>query len=462
MDIDPTPLEETSPSVVKPPTVKVYGREYGTTWMKGIGSQDYMFAYTNATMRRDDNAGRIVYYSRQYGWTNYSTGEYETSFMYGAYPDPKTAFQRISLVPPSQQNFFEIMKEGEPAKPFLDLDKTPLPSPDEQLAVIQKLTTAICTVFANSYHIQLEDKHFQWSRTIYPYKFSLHLTIHIEQHDEKVVCFRNNYQAIHLLHEILKLYPELSEYLDQSVFSKHRSMRQLGSTKSSPTGVANLLLIDSDQQVRPRDDHDLKFPWSYETFSKACITWLPADESQLVFLPLPDKWVYGNAAFRAIGPSKKTRTKENLDPGVFTDTKKSFVFGRIVEELLKYHPSLIIPNRLAAEHFTENGEIKFDYSDRTGPCVTGSGKSHQRFLINISVTKGDDIYVRCYSKHCPNYPVFLLTVEPQIVEWKQNVIPVNVPYTSDIITHPHTEPIIEKFYRKGWSTSDNKFQLNAF
>jgi len=400
MDIDvatPTPLRTGRPGQ----------RRYGALWFRGQGAQQRMFAHAS-------EMGHQLYYSRQHQFILPEEGLISV-FVYGSYLNSDTAWEHIVQVPRSEQNFFELMKEENPVKPFIDVDGDFVTS-QEQQSILNRITKGIKTVAHKHYHIDVQDAHFQWSQSITVEKMSFHLTLHIILPDGKLACYQNNYQARHLINEIVKLDPDLAEYLDVSVYYRNRSLRTLGSTKLGKN--ANLMLFDNTQQIHPIESHK-GFPWTRETFTKACITWLPPSD-QLSFLPLPDKWVHGNAAYRA-GRGRKDKTPNIMDPAhaLFTDTKKSFVFNRIIEELLKHEPSLVIPKH---PQFNDKGELRFKYTDRPGICLTGSGRSHEKYDIIAKVTNGEDIFVHCYSQHCPVHDVFLASLETDSVEWKQHAI----------------------------------------
>jgi hypothetical protein len=148
---------------------------------------------------------------------------------YGSYPDWPTAAPLLH----GQLHLEEVMAEGKPCKPYLDMERDDGLPPGEDLStVIVRIREGVKEVFDQDYDVQLADDDFNWLHCDYgpKGKFSLHLIV--STHGPQFV-YRSNLAppadpqgAGHLARRLAKILPaHLAELIDQSVFTRNRGMR---------------------------------------------------------------------------------------------------------------------------------------------------------------------------------------------------------------------------------------------
>ncbi len=245
-------------------------QSFGAIWFQGEGAQSRMFSYAKENQH-------TVYLSRQ-----------DTSgFQFASYINWMTALDQMKHVKGQFRNFFEIMKEGEPVKPYLDIEKTytqaEIDAGDliDDKALTKKFYKAIKSVFKNEYDIKIKEEDLVWSNSEYYNRFSRHLVIHKELHKDnknyRILCYKNNAQAKHLIDLLIEVDPSLEPYLDGSVYGRNRSMRLVGSSKMDKNSFLTLI----DRKLTEED------------YMQTCITWLPAG-MVVEIINAPESYVYGN------------------------------------------------------------------------------------------------------------------------------------------------------------------------
>ena len=179
---------------------------------------------------------------------------------YGSYPDWPTAMDHFRGQPHGE----EVLVEGMPCKPYLDMERDGgLPEGETLESVITQFQDAIMRIFAEDYGAKLDEGAFNWVPCDYGPggKFSLHLII--STHAPQLV-FRSNLahtadsqgagQLARRLAQVLP--PQLAELIDQGVYTRNRGIRLPGCSKPSAPECPLLPL-------------DLRKP-----FADSVITWL--------------------------------------------------------------------------------------------------------------------------------------------------------------------------------------------
>ncbi|GAQ87901.1 hypothetical protein KFL_003860070 [Klebsormidium nitens] len=157
---------------------------------------------------------------------------------YGSYSDWPTARDFTS-----QQPFLEeVLVEGKPCKPFLDMERDQgLPEGETLESIISQFQEAITKIFAEDYAVEIQERDFNWVHCDYGPggKFSVHLVI--STHGPRQMVFRSNLApnvdpqgAGHLARRLAKvLPPTLADLIDQSVYTRNRGIRMPGCAKPS-------------------------------------------------------------------------------------------------------------------------------------------------------------------------------------------------------------------------------------
>jgi hypothetical protein len=214
---------------------------------------------------------------------------------YGSFPAWEDALAAIAQVPPADRHFFELIPEGRPAKPYLDIDCKALPAGfADAAALVARVQELAAEVFRADLGVELEAADFVWlesPKTEAKGKAcSLHLII--ATHGPQLV-YRDNEAAKHLA---ARLAPHFVEpvgedgkprgCVDVDVYTKNRLMRLAGSSKCGSASALRFFGSDGDTAVR-RD---------------SVISWVD-DEAALRFIePQPaDKTVATGAATKGRG-----------------------------------------------------------------------------------------------------------------------------------------------------------------
>ncbi len=162
---------------------------------------------------------------------------------FGCYATWEEAARHLERLAPQDRHVFEIIQQGRPCKPYLDIDGDTLPPGCETLeAIVARTQDLVRRVFAEDYHIPaLPDEAFVWTHSPNQAKMSLHLVV--STHAPQYV-FRSNHQsdahgAFQLMQRLRTLDPDgVGKLVDGAVYSNDREMRLMGSSKlSKPQSV---------------------------------------------------------------------------------------------------------------------------------------------------------------------------------------------------------------------------------
>jgi hypothetical protein len=187
---------------------------------------------------------------------------------YGSYPDWQIAREFTSTEP----FFEEVLVEGRPCKPFLDMERDQvLPEGESLDSIIGQYQEAIMKIFAEDYGVGIQERDFNWIHCDYGAggKFSLHLVI--STHGLKQLVYRSNLAppvdpqgAGHLARRLAKILPpNLAELIDQSVYTRNRGIRMPGRAKPSRPDCP-LIPVD-----RTKPDADSIITWFDEVSNLA-------------------------------------------------------------------------------------------------------------------------------------------------------------------------------------------------
>ncbi|GAQ93134.1 hypothetical protein KFL_013180020 [Klebsormidium nitens] len=278
----------------------------------------------------------------------------------------------------------EIIQNGKPCKPYLDLDgKDGLPfkrqpetgadgevveggeryTGEEVIRIIEKWATI---VFKEQYDHELQRSSFVWIESPGQSKFSLHLTIN-QLSPRQLVFGSNTEGALHFARRLKKrlLLWDLAvaALIDLNVYTKDREWRTPGSAKiEKPESVLSCI--------------DPAHSWK-----DALVTWLkPLESREEVKLPfeVPERLHERFQNPRVMSERGTERSSKN----------EEFVKARMLALLReRLHPSAY-----------EEGPDRYNYSDRTEPCYTG--RIHEnRQNLTCHLNSNGKIYALCFSQN---------------------------------------------------------------
>ncbi len=317
-------------------------------------------------------------------------GKYLQSF-FADWPTAKAYMDHFRV--PEYRNFCEVLRDGHPCKPYLDVDvdaKAPWPSYLPQggpLDVARFLTPIIKKIFDEDFDAHLQDEDFVWTHSDgTEKKLSVHLVICTKKPQ---LVFRTNQKAPHgASHLAERLRSELKvaredPTIDMSVYSLRRGMRMLGCMKRDKPGVMAPIFGT---------------PWEYTpTFEASAISWLEAPDMRKV-LEVPARYINRipeyvtktGKGFATISQAQVDRRKSLVREGG--------VVSRLLEEVQKhFHPTAYLCDKWAEEDPWGVG-IRMNYSDRTEPCY--SGKTHTCNNFSVRIRSDNSVVARCFDPMC--------------------------------------------------------------
>ncbi|GAQ92441.1 hypothetical protein KFL_010140010 [Klebsormidium nitens] len=222
------------------------------------------------------------------------------------------------------------------------------------------------TVFSDCYGHELEKSSFVWIESSGQTKFSLHLTIN-QLAPRQLVFGSNTEGALHFATRLKKRlhlwHPAIAALIDLNVYTKDREWRTPGSAK-----------VEKPQSV-------LTCMNPAHSWKDALVTWLePQEAREEVKLPfkVPDRLHEGFRNPRVMSERGTERSSQNSE----------FVKARMLALLReRLHPTAC-----------EEGEDRYNYSDRTEPCYTG--RIHEnRQNLRCFLNPNGKIYALCYSQN---------------------------------------------------------------
>ncbi|GAQ93144.1 hypothetical protein KFL_013220020 [Klebsormidium nitens] len=327
---------------------------------------------------------------------------------FGSYPDWPTAIEYFRTQPHGE----EVLVEGRPCKPYLDMDGDGgLPEGETLESVIAQFQDAIMRVFAEDYDVKLVEGAFNWVPCDYGPggKFSLHLII--STHTPQLV-FRSNLahtvdpqgagQLARRLAEVLP--PHLAELIDQGVYTQNWGIRLPWCSKPSAPQCPLL----------PLDPH--------KPIADSVITWL---DDQVVFIRVP---IIAPDAVKECRLLKKSADMAYLNPHF----ANAYNTQRCLKLLQGLHPT-------AFKRGLSN-QLNFSWTDRDGePCYAGHIHSGQRDILCIVNEQENAVFAKCSSERVD--PATGLTCKEQAAHylgllyadaetWKAGAVEINMRYLS--------------------------------
>jgi hypothetical protein len=324
---------------------------------------------------------------------------------YGSYPDWPTAHGHLR----AQRHLEEVVKEGCPCKPYLDLERDGGLAEGEGLeTVIAAFQETIVRIFREDYSLELLEEAFNWIPCDYGPggKFSLHLVIssHFSQH-----VYRSNLAspvdpqgAGHLARRLGQLLSNRhSELIDQSVYTRNRGIRLPYCSKPS-TPLSRLIPLD---ESRPRAD--------------SCITWFDNDVRTIT---VPD-------SIPDVVQARQPRTRPEHFRYLSPKAADVYAVQRCTELIQALHPT--------AYRRGSTNSLSFNWYDRTEPCYSGHTHSGARDILCIVVPERNAILAKCCSERmdpgtgvcCKELPAhYLGALYVDCDTWRHGALEVDVRY----------------------------------
>ncbi|GAQ92950.1 hypothetical protein KFL_012190010 [Klebsormidium nitens] len=327
---------------------------------------------------------------------------------YGSYQNWPTARDYTS-----QQPFLEeVLVEGKPCKPFLDMERDRgLPQGENLESVISQFEDAITKIFAEDYAVEIQERDFNWVHCDYGPggKFSVHLVI--STHGPRQLVFRSNLApnvdpqgAGHLARRLAKvLPPTLADLIDQSVYTRNRGIRMPGCAKPSRPNCP----------LRPLDPT--------KPYADSVITWF---DEEIDFIKVPV--LVPDAVRQQRRPTKPAEmavlSATNLD---------AYTVQRCLELLqARLHPTAYKRGASRA--------LNFSWTDREGePCYTGHTHSGVRDLLCVVNEAQNAVFAKCSSERkdsttgvcCKEQPAhYLGRLYEDVETWKAGAIEIDMRY----------------------------------
>ncbi|GAQ91665.1 hypothetical protein KFL_008290035 [Klebsormidium nitens] len=300
---------------------------------------------------------------------------------FASYPDWETARSHLEG---RHGSVTEIIQNGKPCKPYLDLDgkdglpfkRKPVTGADGEVVeageryggeeVIKIVEEWAVTVFKEQYDHELQPSSFVWIESPCQTKFSLHLTIN-QLSPRQLVFGSNTEGALHfarrLKKRLLPWHPAVANLIDLNVYTKDREWRTLGSAKiEKPESVLSC--------INPA-----------HSWKDALVTWLePLEAREEVKLPfeVPKRLHERFQNPRVMSERGTERSSQNDE----------FVKARMLTLLReRLHPSAY-----------EEGLDRYNYRDRAEPCYTG--RIHEnRQNLTCHLNPNGKIYALCFSQN---------------------------------------------------------------
>jgi hypothetical protein len=285
---------------------------------------------------------------------------------YGSYPDWPTASGHLR----GQRHLEEVIKEGCPCKPYLDLERDGGLAEGETLeTVIAAFQEATVRIFREDYDLELLEEAFNWIPCDYGpgRKFSLHLVV--SSHSPQFVYHSNLASPVdpqgagHLARRLGQILPHLhSELIDQSVYTRNRGIRLPYSSKPA-TPQCRLIPLDESKPL-----------------ADSCITWFDENVQTIAVLSgTPD-----------IVQAKRPHTKPEHFRYQSPKTANMYAVQRCTELIQTLHPT--------AYRRGSANSLNFSWHDRSEPCYPGHIHEGVRDILCIVVQCSNAILAKCCSE----------------------------------------------------------------
>lgn len=319
---------------------------------------------------------------------------------FGCYKTWADALQHLSVFQGQRRHLYEIIPDGKPCKPYLDLERDEgLPA---QFSTTEEFVAAanalIQRIFELDYGLTLDAQDIIWltscanddttaTQQSNSNKVSFHVII--STHKPQYVYSSNSAMdpkgASHLAVRCKQLDPDgVGALVDCSVYTRDREMRSLGSCKYENNTRSFKLLQPPDVDI-----------------TETLITHLDAlDARQKIEVPVSQPHVF----------RKERRPLRTVAEAAQTNPEQ--LYGITVARMLslltsKLHPTAYV--QLKSKHAANDPDvgIKFGYTDRTEPCYTSLVHEHTQ-NVRCFVDAAGDIHVKCMSDRCRHLPPMLL------------------------------------------------------
>jgi hypothetical protein len=286
---------------------------------------------------------------------------------YGSYVDWPTAYPLLR----GQRHLEEVIKEGCPCKPYLDLERDGgLADGDTLKTVIAAFQEAINRIFREDYNLELAEDAFAWIPCDYGPggKFSLHLVVssHSPQYaySSNLAAPADSQGAGHLARRLGQLLPDrYSELIDQSVYTRNRGIRMPFCSKPS---TPRSLLIPLDGS-KPRAD--------------ACITWFDDADVRVILVPssIPD-----------VVSANRPRSRPEHFRYQSPKAADAYAVQRCTELVQSLHPT--------AYRRGSANSLNFSWHDRSEPCYSGHLHPGARDILCIVAPERNAVLAKCCSE----------------------------------------------------------------
>ncbi|GAQ91659.1 hypothetical protein KFL_008280010, partial [Klebsormidium nitens] len=369
---------------------------------------------------------------------------------FASYPDWETARSHLEG---KHGSVTEIIQDGKPCKPYLDLDgkhglpfkRQPVVGPDgevveggvrysvkEVIGIIEEWATRIFM----SYGYELAPSSFVWIESSGQAKFSLHLTIN-QLAPRQLVFGSNTGGAAHfarrLKERLRQWHSSIAALIDLNVYTKDREWRTPGSAKvERPESV--LACINRGH-----------------SWKDALVTWLePFEARKEVKVPfqLPERL-----------HEKFKNPRDMSERGTERSSKN--------EEFVKARMLTLLRERLHPTAY-EEGPDRFNYSDRSEPCYTG--RIHEnRQNLTCHLNPNGKIYALCFSNNteggdsqlpCVSRAFCLGDLFEDNISFEAGAVKVDMQHLKRVPGASTPELVAE--VAAGTTTADDLMKLNTF
>ncbi len=316
---------------------------------------------------------------------------YQKKYLQAFFADWATAYNYMRhFTTPESRTFCEVLRDGFPCKPYLDIDvdkdaswPSYFPQNGGPRGVAAFLSPIIQHVFEEDFGVHLHDSSLIWTHSEgTSKKLSIHLVICTRSPQ---VVFRSNLKtphgAAHLaerLRSILKVAHE-DGTIDMSVYSRNRGMRMLNCTKRDKAGIMAPLFDDTP------------------AFEASAISWLdPPHMRKVLEVPakylnhVPSHFKKNRKGFAKISEAQADRRKAVV--------RETGIVAKLLEEVQKhFHPTAFLCGAWASEDPWGTG-IRMNYTDRAEPCY--SGKIHTANNFAVRILPDNTVVARCFDPMC--------------------------------------------------------------
>jgi hypothetical protein len=316
-----------------------------------------------------------------------------------SFPSWPEAVKGLEGIAFNSRHFFEIIKHGQPCRPYADLEyslkdgREPIPGLSCDAEIIGVVSELVLKIFRKEYEANISEDSLKWLSSTTLEKLSLHLVISTRPPQ---LVFRSNHftdpqGAYNLACRLVDLDPRLAQIVDLGVYTKDREMRMQGATKFGKS--SHLVKVDPSGCAVASDESKC-----WDPDPDYVIGWLDRDISVLE-VPLQFSYVHSK---RNREPREKTRKRPRC-----CDDSKGFVTCRMLDLLRGgIHPSAFHEPC----HGVEDPEdphigVRFNFTDRLSEkCYTGAthkGNNNLRCWVD---PESMEVYAKCYSHRCSKRP----------------------------------------------------------